>query len=279
MGIYSALCYLGGAIVLPIAALGIAQWGWRGAFFLPPVFLLGMTIVFRFLGKNSPADAGLETQWVTKAKKTEKKRIGPREYWRAFTNPKMIMAYLAGFGANFIRWGLLTWMVKILAEPTADGGFGLSLPKAAFISSLMHYGGAVFSIILGMVSDRIFKGSRWQTILIAFVISTGALLFMAQGSVILQYPKGLLILSAAMFLAGGLIQGLQAPLFNLPGDVLGQELGGTGAGIMDGWMYVGAAFAGVFLGWWLDTYGLLSGIVFMAVVSFVSGLLSLGIRK
>ena len=91
---------------------------------------------------------------------------------------------------------------------------------------------------------------------------------------ILQYPMGTFLLSAAMFLAGGLNQGLQSPLFNLPGDILGKELGSTGAGIMDGWMYVGATFAGVFLGWWLDTYGLLSGIVLMAVVSFVSGLLN-----
>lgn len=279
MGIYNAMCYLGGAIVLPIAAFAITKWGWRGAFFLPPVFLLGMATVFMFLGKNSPADAGLETQWVTDDKKISKKRIGLKEYWLAFTNLKMTMAYLSGFGANFVRWGLLTWMVKILVEPIANGGFGLSLGKAALISSLMHYGGALFSIILGMISDRIFKGTRWQTILIAFVISTGALLFIGQGSMILQYPMGTFLLSAAMFLAGGLNQGLQAPLFNLPGDILGKELGGTGTGIMDGWMYLGAAFAGVFLGWWLDTYGLLSGIVLMAVVSFVSGLLSIAIRK
>jgi sugar phosphate permease len=170
-------------------------------------------------------------------------------------------------------------MVKILVEPIANGGFGLSLVKAAFIASLMHYGGAFFSLLLGMISDRVFKGTRWQTILISFVISGGALLFIGQGSVILQYPMGTFLLSAAMFLAGGFIQGLQTPLFDLPGDILGKELGGTGAGIMDGWMYVGAAFAGVFLGWWLDTYGQLSGIFLMAVVSFVSGLLSIAIRK
>jgi len=90
---------------------------------------------------------------------------------------------------------------------------------------------------------------------------------------------GLYLVAAAIFLSGGLIQGLQTPLFNLPGDILGREMGGTGVGIMDGWMYVGAAFAGVFLGWWLDNYGLVSGVMLMAVVSIVSGLLAIPIQK
>jgi OPA family glycerol-3-phosphate transporter-like MFS transporter len=279
MGIYNGMCYLGGALVLPIAAFTIARWGWRGAFLLPPCFLFMMAIVFLFLGKNSPADAGLKTEWALDNKRISRGRVGTKDYWIAFTNPKMNLAYLSGFGANFVRWGLLTWIVKILAEPIADGGFGFSLGKAALIASLMHYGGAFFSVVLGVVSDRVFKGARWQTILIGFIISAGALFFIGQGSAILQYPMGTFLLSVAMFLAGGLNQGLQTPLFNLPGDILGKELSGTGVGIMDGWMYIGAAFAGVFLGWWLDTYGLLSGIVLMAVVSLVSGLLSIPIRK
>ena len=90
---------------------------------------------------------------------------------------------------------------------------------------------------------------------------------------------GLFLLGAAMFISGGLIQGIQTPLFDLPGDILGKEMGGTGAGIMDGWMYVGASFAGVFLGWWLDSYGLTSGVMLMAIVSVASGLLAIPIQK
>ncbi len=61
--------------------------------------------------------------------------------------------------------------------------------------------------------------------------------------------------------------------------VLGREIGGTGVGIMDGWMYVGASFAGVFMGWWLDSYGLTSGIWLMGVVGIVSGLLAIPIQR
>jgi len=178
MGVFNALCYTGGALVSPIVSLAIMYWGWRAAFFVAPVFLLSMTIVFLFLGKNSPQDAGLELQWEQKKPDKPKKRTGAGEYWIAFTNLKMNLSYLSGFGANFIRWGIITWMVKILVEPVEEGGFGLSIFAAGAITSLAHWGGAFFSLILGVISDRVFKGSRWQTVLIGFILGGLPLFYM-----------------------------------------------------------------------------------------------------
>jgi OPA family glycerol-3-phosphate transporter-like MFS transporter len=279
MGIYNALCYTGGALVLPIVGYAIVLWGWRAAFFVAPAFLLVMTIIFVVLGKNSPQDAGLQPEWEQRKPEKPARRTGAKEYWIAFTNLKMNLAYLSGFGANFIRWGIITWMVGILADPVEKGGFGLSVFAASVITSLAHWGGAFFSIILGIITDRVFKGVRWQTMLIGFILGGLPLFYIAKGPVILDYPMGLFLLGAAMFISGGLIQAIQTPLFDLPGDILGKEMGGTGAGIMDGWMYVGASFAGVFLGWWLDSFGLTSGVMLMAIVSIVSGLLAIPIQK
>ena len=145
-------------------------------------------------------------------------------------------------------------------------------------------GGAILSILCGVVSDRVFKGTRWQTITIGCFLSAGAIYFMAQGASILSISilgvrVGLVLLIIAMFVGGGLIQAIQTPLFDLPGDILGRELGGTGAGIMDGWMYVGAAFSGFYLGGILDNYGLTTGLTVMAITSVLSGLLIIPIRK
>jgi OPA family glycerol-3-phosphate transporter-like MFS transporter len=279
MGIFNALCYSGSFLVFPIAVYSIKFWGWRAAFFVCPAFLGIMTIIFYFLGKDSPQDAGLQPTWEQQEPEKPKKRTGAKEYWIAFTNLKMNLAYLSGFGANFVRWGILIWMVSILAETTDNGGFGLSLIAAGWITSLASLGGAFFSLVLGVVTDRIFKGSRWQTILIGFILGALPLFYIAKGPVILEYPMGMFLLCAAMFLSGGLIQGIQTPLFDLPGDILGKEMGGTGVGIMDGWMYVGASFAGAFLGWWFDQYGLTSGVMLMGIVSLVSGLLAIPIQK
>lgn len=278
MGVFNALCYSGSFLVFPIAVYAVATWGWRSAFFVCPAFLLTMTILYFFLGKNTPKDAGLTPEWRPPEPES-KERTGFKEFAIAFTNVKMNIAYLSGFGANFVRWGILSWMVKILAESTDKGGFGLSLIAAGWITSFASLGGAAFSLILGPISDRVFKGSRWQTILIGFIGGSLPLFYVAKGHVILDYPMGIYLLGLAMFLSGGLIQAVQTPLFALPGDILGRKLGGTGVGIMDGWMYVGASFAGVFMGWWLDSYGLTSGIWLMGVVGIVSGLLAIPIQK
>lgn len=278
MGLYNFFPYLGGALVLPIAAWSVSHYGWRAAFFIPPVFLLGMAVLFAWLGSSSPEGAGLRPPHPTQ-KDPDRQRIGLAEYRRAFRHPQMVFPYLVAFGANAIRWGLLHWSILILETPTTDGGFGLTLAKAGFIGSLVDWGGMFFAVALGVLSDRVFAGRRWQTTALSLLAAGGALWFLAWGAPILNLPMGTLWLALAVFVAGGLIQGIHTPLFCLPGDVLGQSLSGTGAGIMDGWMYVGAALAGFPLGWWLDTHGLTAGIALLGTVSIVFGLLACGIRR
>jgi sugar phosphate permease len=284
MGWANFLCYFGGFLIYPIATYVVKYWGWRAAFVVSPVCLLAMAFVFMLLGRSSPKDAGFEAEWEPHESERPARRTGAREYWIAFTNPRLNLANLCGVGMNFVRWGLLSWGVKILEAPVADGGFGLDLVIAGWITAMANLGGASLSLVLGVVSDRIFKGSRWQTIMIACLLSGVAIFFIAQGAPILSisvigFQAGIFLLFAAMFIGGGLIQAAQTPLFDLPGDILGKEMGGTGAGIMDGWLYVGASFAGAFLGSILDNYGLTQGLMVMAAVSVVSGLLAILIRK
>lgn len=272
MGVYNFFPYLGGALVSPIAAWSVARYGWRAAFVVPPMFLFGMALLFVRLGKSAP-EAASHSAAVSRP------RVGPAEYRRAFTHPQMILPYAVAFGANAIRWGLLHWSILVLETPADKGGFGLTLTKAGLIGSLVDWGGMFFAIALGVLSDRVFAGRRRQTIALSLTVTAAALGFLSLGAPILGLPMGMLWLGVAMFIAGGLIQGMHTPLFCLPGDLLGQSLSGTGAGIMDGWMYIGAALAGFPLGWWLDTYGLTSGLALLGVVSLLFGLLALGIRR
>ena len=279
MGLYNFFPYFGGALVVPVAAWSVNRWGWRGAFFLPPFFLLLMAVAFAFLGKSSPEQAGVRTPWHNRRRGDSKKRTGAQEYWQAFAHRGMAFPYAVAFGANAIRWGLLHWSVMILETPVHDGGFGLPLTQSGWVGSLVDWGGMFFAVALGLVSDRLFRGRRWQTIVLSMALTGANLFFLARGASILALPAGMFLLCATVFVAGGLIQGIHTPLFCLPGDILGQELSGTGAGIMDGWMYVGASLAGFPLGWWLDTYGLSSGIALLGLASLVFGLLAIGIRR
>lgn len=280
MGIYNAFSFLGGVIVYPLAGFVIAKWGWRFAFFVPPLFLLLWAFGFLIIVKNSPEDAGFKVEWKKEKSSETTEKIGAKDYWKVLSHPLMNLVYLSAICSQFVRWGLVNWVVKILTEPTSTGGYGMNLVFSAAIASSMHWGGAFFSIALGYISDRIFKGTRWQTIAIGFLLSFLSLfLIFAFGSDIIDIKGGFLILGILLFIAGGCIQGLQAPIFNLPGNIMGSRLGGTGSGIACGWSYIGASLSGVSLGWILDSYGFMSGILLMAVVSLIGGIIILFVKK
>lgn len=278
MGLFDAFAFLGGIIVYPIAGFAITYFSWRAAFFIPPVLLLTWSLVFFIVVKSSPEEKGLAVEWESQQEDDRQVTLG--DYWRILKSPVMNLICLVAICSQFVRWGLVNWIIKILTETTDAGGFGMKLVAAAAIASAMHWGGAFFSIGMGYVSDRVFRGSRWQTIAIGYVISAVSLMIVYWGGTgLLSMRGGLLILTLLLFFAGGCIQGVQAPIFNLPGDLLGPRLGGTGVGVVNGWSYLGASFAGGALGLLMDQFGLTSGLLLMAGVSLLGAVLIIIVKK
>lgn len=278
MGLFDAFAFLGGIIVYPIAGFAITYFSWRTAFFIPPMLLITWTIVFYFVVKSTPEEAGLTVEWVTG--KELKKQVDLRDYWSILKSPVMNLICFVAICSQFVRWGLVNWIIKILTETSDLGGYGMSLVTAAAIASTMHWGGAFFSIGMGYISDRVFHGSRWQTIAIGFTISAAALTIVYfTGEHLLDLKGGIAVLTLLLFLSGGCIQGVQAPIFNLPGDILGSRLGGTGVGVVNGWSYIGASFAGGTLGFMMDNFGLTSGILLMAGISLAGACMIIIVKK
>lgn len=282
IGIYNAFCYAGGAIVFPIAGFCALTWGWRSVFLIPPLFLLGMTAVFFIFVRNDPKDVGIEPRWrkkeeMEKALEREKKKkqrlkkvpFTKTRFYSAFTHRMMNLAYAAAFASNFVRYALLIWVPMYLFEVT-----GMNIFVAAIVANAINIGAAVFSVVLGVVSDRVFKGERWQTISIGFIF--GAISISLFAAMPMAPPILMIVL---LFFAGGLIQGIQTPLFNLPGDVLGRTSASTGSGIMDGWMYAGAILTGVGMGAVIDVFGYAPSFYIMAVVAIFGALIILPVKR
>lgn len=279
-GVLGALCFSGGGLVMLIAGPIIQQYGWRAAFFIPPSFLLVVTVLFVFLGRGSPQDAGFQPEWEETPDPTQpEKQFGAADYLAALTNFKMNLAYLAGAGEKMVRIGMLTWFVTILANPIEKDGFGLSIEQSTMITSLAFWGAVIFCIAFGLISDRVFGGQRWQTMVIGFLVSAAGLAFLAQVDFIRTSPYKLWMLSATIFLCGGTIQALETPLYLLPGQILGKRRGATGVGIMNGYMYVGASLSGFFLGWWLDQFSVSSMLLLLAGVCVFSSLVALAVHR
>ena len=278
MGFFDAFAFLGGVIVYPVAGFSITYFGWRSAFFIPPILLIIWTIVFAVIVKSSPEEAGLSVEWKDQNEVIKKATL--KDYGMILKNPVINMVCFVAICSQFVRWGLVNWIIKILTETEDLGGFGLTLVAAAAIASSMHWGGAIFSVGMGYVSDRVFNGQRWQIISVGFLISSISLLIVfLSGNSILEFKGGLFALTLLLFLAGGCIQGVQAPIFNLPGDILGSRLGGTGVGVVNGWSYIGASFAGGTLGLLMDYAGLTSGLLLMSGVSLLGATAIIKIRR
>ena len=325
MGLFDAFAFLGGIIIYPVAGFAITFLSWRAAFFLPALLLLMWSVVFCIYVKDTPQQYGFTVEWEHSgvsdakdptpvsgdakdsakapasedAKDSASDTVCLRDYADVMKHPAILLTALATICSQFVRWGLVNWIVKILITPCSvdapglaesaggglfagsqSGGFGMALMAATIAASAMHWGGAFFSIALGHISDTVFHGSRWQTILMGFLVSTAGLLIRyVWGLRILMLPGGVVILGALLFFAGGCIQGVQAPLFNLPGDILGTRLGGTGVGIVNGWSYLGASFAGISLGAMMDAFGLTSCLLLMAGISLAGAVVTAVLRR
>lgn len=305
MGLFDAFAFLGGIIIYPVAGFAITFLSWRAAFFLPALLLLMWSVVFCIYVKDTPQQYGFTVEWEhsgisdVKDSASASDTVCLRDYADVMKHPAILLTALATICSQFVRWGLVNWIVKILITPCSvdapglaesaggglfagsqSGGFGMALMAATIAASAMHWGGAFFSIALGHISDTVFHGSRWQTILMGFLVSTAGLLIIYFGGLrILMLPGGVVILGALLFFAGGCIQGVQAPLFNLPGDILGTRLGGTGVGIVNGWSYLGASFAGISLGAMMDAFGLTSCLLLMAGISLAGAVVTAVLRR
>ncbi len=151
---------------------------------------------------------------------------------------------------------------------------GMGIWKVAIVANAINISAAVFSVIRGVVSDRVFKGQRWQTISIGFLFSAVAIFTFGSMP---EAPIG--VLMVLLFLAGGLIKGIQTPLFNLPGDILGRTSASTGAGIMDGWMYVGAILTGFGMGYFVDVFGFTVSFYIMGALALLGAIIILPVRR
>ncbi|MDL2260277.1 hypothetical protein LJB99_05325, partial [Deltaproteobacteria bacterium OttesenSCG-928-K17] len=201
------------------------------------------------------------------------------EYLLCLVNSKFFMLCLCMILANAVRWGLNNWVIKILKQPIDDGGYGLSLVLAGAVGSSIHWGAAVLSLTTGWLSDSVFSGRRWPVICLAFVIAGASLFVLASGPAILGWPAGLALLVALLFVTGGLIQAMMAPMSCLPGDILGADRGAAGNGLLYGTAYIGAMFSGSGLGAIMDAGGNMAGIMTLAGLCGVGALLSFAIRR
>ncbi len=218
-------------------------WGWKGVFRFP-VLLMGLFgIVSFFLIRSKPTDvAGLKDyveEDVETAKREEIEEVtGFKPYLNCFKNWKLDLAFLALGLVNFARYGFLTWIPLYYME-TAK----YNIAKTGWVSVSLPVGMAVGPAIAGYISDKVFKGKRYQIIFVYTLLA-------AVSSVLIAVvpPEYVTLGIIFLFCAGFFVYGCHGPIWAFCADLAGRKQAGTAGGIMDWVSYMFAAANAVVIG-------------------------------
>jgi OPA family sugar phosphate sensor protein UhpC-like MFS transporter len=265
---------LGGFLIPLLVAFVTAQWGWRFAMYVPGVICIfaGLFVINRL--RDTPQSLGLpaiekyRNDYAQESEKTEKnqdeEKLSAKKILVDYVlkNKFVWLLAVSYFFIYVIRTAVNDWTLLFLME---DKGY--SHGDAGKIISAFEVGGFFGSLISGWASDYIFKAKRGPVNLLFTLFSVLSIygLWKFSGG------HHWLIDASWVFLIGFFIFGPQMLIGIAAAEISHKKAAGTATGFAGCFAYLGAAAAGLPLGWVIHRYGWEG---FFWVVGF-SGVISL----
>jgi len=275
LGLWCTNYAVGGLIATVFASYIGEHFGWRYAFFVPAMVLMGIWVLFYLFQRDRPEDVGLpsveeyhhEPTPVVKAGETPAEE--PEGSWKvireALTNPMVILLGLVYFCLKPTRYAILFWGPKYVYERLGSG-----MAEAGFLSSLFELAGPVSILVVGFVSDRVF-GARRMPVSIICLLLLGALLFALD-----HLPATRWVLGGSLFLLGFLAYAPDAMVAGVAVVDFGAKKGAsTATGLVNGMGSIGAMLGGVIPGLMEEQWGWQNVFTGLAVAAVVAALLLL----
>jgi MFS family permease len=250
-------------------AFGLKGWQWLFIAEGIPSAILGVVALF-FL-RDKPSDA----KWLAPDQRAwlEAKLAGERasveaaheiSLGEALRSPKVIALGFVYFGLLAGLYGVQFWLPQIVK------GFGLSNLQTGIVAALPFAFGALAMVFWGMRSDR--RRERVGHIVVALLVSAGALAASAYGGSLVLTMIALVVASMAGFAAFGLF-------WTLPAALLTGSAAAGGLALINS---IGslAGFGGPYLiGWIKATTGsTVAGLLFLAVLPLAAAVLTLVLK-
>lgn len=244
-----------GSFLIPwIVAFCLSYFGWRGAMYIPGVICLlgGLFLINRL--RDTPQSLGLppiekfrnDYVGVTKADVEDQRKMSTKEMlYTVLTNKYIWLLSLAYFFIYAVRMGMNDWTALFLIESK-----GYSSLAASGSVSLFEVGGFLGSLFAGWSSDRLFGARRGPVnVLYAIGILLGISLFWS-------VPAGYALLdSISIFILGFCIYGPQMLIGVVAVELAPKQATSTSSGFVCCCSYMGAAMAGMPLGYLIDSAG------------------------
>ncbi|KJV92747.1 MFS transporter [Rickettsia bellii] len=241
---------IGGALAMVSCGYLIDKFGWRSAFFVPGVVACVVSIFLYNRLRNSPKEVGLST--VEEYKNYPPELIS--DYGKlptaelikiVFCNKLIWYVCLANMFVYIIRLGVIYWAPTFLKDLR-----GISLLNAGLQVGLYEMISIPGALIAGFLSDKLFQGRRGPVSTTCMLLLS-VLLILFWKLPIQSELLSIIILSLVGFFVSGpqLLVGIAAADFST------RQAVGTANGLSGLFGYLGAAIAGVGVGWISDNYG------------------------
>ncbi|MFV9936846.1 MAG: MFS transporter, partial [Rickettsia endosymbiont of Haemaphysalis japonica] len=189
------------------------------------------------------------------------KLLTPQLLKMVFCNKLIWYVCLANMFVYIIRSGVIYWAPTFLKDLR-----NISLANAGLQIGLYEMIGIPGALIAGVLSDKLFQGCRGPVASIYMVLLSLLLVLFW------QLPIHSELLSIVMFsLIGFFVSGPQLLVGIAAADFSTRQAVGTANGLSGLFGYLGAAIAGVSVGWISDNYGWNGVFIFFSISALLGG--------
>lgn len=258
---------LGSVLAKTFAAFMLGAFGAVWSFWGASIVLFGIWILFYLFERDNPEDVGLDPIVeevevevpVDQAPADQVRTSGLFEGWTRNTILTVVTMGGCYFVFKFLRYALDSWSPLAIEEL-----FAMEAAHAGYISTLFDWVGFLGVIVGGFATDRIFRGKRYQTIVIMTVGMFAAFIFLTFVGV-----QSVWLFGVGLALCGFMLMGPDSLLSGVGAiDVGGRKGAVVAAGIINGTGSIGPIFQEEIIGRVLDRWGYQASLYLLIGVAF-----------
>jgi len=249
MGFWCTNYALGGVVGTALAGMAAQAYGWRYAFWVPAVALLGVWLLFLWLQRNRPEDVGLppieqyhgEPEAVfVEDEAPDQEREGSWRLIAAVLKNRVVLL----LGTVYFLLKPAHYLVMFWAPVYINERLGSGAAESSVLGSMFDLAGPFAVLLGGYVSDRVFQSRRMPLSILGLL---GAAVLMALFS---SLPSTRLALGLGLFLIGFLLYIPDSLVSGTAAIDFGTKKGAsTATGFINGCGSLGAVLGGTIPGW------------------------------
>lgn len=275
MSIWNVAHNIGGAVMAPLAVLGITVFGhWNGAFYFPSIVAVLIAIVAYMLVRDTPQSCGLPPIELYKPEECmqaysadQEKELSTREilFKHVFNNKLLWVIAFANAFIYFVRYGVLDWAPMYLEQVKQ-----MNLANSSWSYFAFEIAGIFGTILCGWLSDKVFKGRRSPvTIIYMLLVMVAVYVYWNSASAT--------VTNVAMAAIGFLIYGPVMLIGVSALDLVPKKAAGTAAGFtgLFGYLLGSAVFANIGMGYIFELFGWDGGFILLLAACAVTVVLML----